>query len=1019
MMKIGSAARLRCGVAPVILAAALLSPSIVFAQDETPQGAQEAQGAGPEQNVIIVTGSLIRQNPDNTAFPLSVVSSETLDQRGIQTTQEAIQRLAFNNGPALTNSFSANGAFAGGASAVSLRGLSTSSTLVLFDGMRAAYYPLADDATRNFVDLNTIPDDVVDRIEVLREGASSTYGADAIAGVVNVITKRQITGLSGRIEGGTDERGDSQNYRLSLTGGMGDIDRDGYNVYVSGFYVKQDPLYNRDRPYPYNSQDQSGICNNGVCGPQQGPNGGSINPSSQGYEGFPLSSDRAAFATTYFVAPFDATNTTQQGRYQFLNPSAGCIAGETPYTLTADEYAADPLAPATVCQGDLVTQYGVISPEIERLGGTLKATVALSDAVEASFTANFVQSTVSYSGRPASIRGNGPTGILYPRFSTFSPLPPNAPGSFALALPVYVCPLVNGMPQATCDASNGTLNPNNPFAADGQVARLVGRIPNQFEYDETRNRTFRGALTIGGKLTDTWDFSVNLVGMRSDLRRTQDGYVYFQNLINVIADGSYDFVNPLNNSQAVLDYLTPVNITNSHSDLYAMDVSFSGPLFDLPGGPLQLAFGGSLRVESIDAPSANDDFAGPTERYMVINAFGTSGHRGVRSLFGEIEAPVLPSVIISASGRYDNYTSGQDAFSPKAGIRFQPIEQVTLRGSWSRGFRIPSFAEANALPTTGYVTNTVSLFNDAYLAQYGCSTANYSSCPTYIRTGSYGQTTLASPDLEPEKSTSWTAGVTIEPIRNLRITVDYYNIKKTGAITTPSNSPALLAYYNGEAIPDGYTIIADSPDPAFPDAQPRVAFVQSSLINANTIKSEGIDFGVTGRFDLGPDIRLTSTLEASYIINLSTEFPDGTVESYEGTSGNFNLTAGSGTPEWHGTWQNTLEWDRLTVTATAELFGGYNLSAEDQGTISGDCGLLSTDPAQQYSDCDVDDYITVDLGASYRINDNFTLYMNVLNVFDNLPPIDPVTYGANNYNPVQGGTGIFGRSYRVGVKANF
>ncbi|WP_163609208.1 Plug domain-containing protein, partial [Klebsiella pneumoniae] len=82
-----------------------------------------------------------------------------------------LQRLAANNGPTLTNSFSANGAFAGGASGISLRGLTTNSTLVLFDGLRAAYYPLADDATRNFVDLNTIPDDIVDRVEVLKDGA--------------------------------------------------------------------------------------------------------------------------------------------------------------------------------------------------------------------------------------------------------------------------------------------------------------------------------------------------------------------------------------------------------------------------------------------------------------------------------------------------------------------------------------------------------------------------------------------------------------------------------------------------------------------------------------------------------------------------------------------------------------------------------------------------------------------------------------------------------------------------------
>lgn len=153
-----------------------------------PGDAPAADAAGPD---IVVTGSILRTTDRATPSPVTTVSAEALDQRGVSTVQEGIQQLTSNNGPALTNSFTANGAFAGGASAVSLRGLSTNSTLVLFDGLRAAYYPLSDDGTRNFVDLNTIPDEIVDRIEVLRDGASSSYGADAIAGVVNIITKRQ------------------------------------------------------------------------------------------------------------------------------------------------------------------------------------------------------------------------------------------------------------------------------------------------------------------------------------------------------------------------------------------------------------------------------------------------------------------------------------------------------------------------------------------------------------------------------------------------------------------------------------------------------------------------------------------------------------------------------------------------------------------------------------------------------------------------------------------------------------
>ncbi len=112
------------------------------------------------------------------------------------------------------------------------------------------YYPLSDDGTRNFVDLNTIPDDIVDRVEVLRDGASSSYGADAIAGVVNIITKRSVKGVMGRAEAGISQRGYNANQRVSLTAGTGDLDEQGYNAYVSGFYYRSEGVRASQLPAP-------------------------------------------------------------------------------------------------------------------------------------------------------------------------------------------------------------------------------------------------------------------------------------------------------------------------------------------------------------------------------------------------------------------------------------------------------------------------------------------------------------------------------------------------------------------------------------------------------------------------------------------------------------------------------------------------------------------------------------------------------------------------------------------------
>lgn len=1002
MQKISIAASLRAGSAPAILGLALLATP-AFAQNQTSTTAQAADSG--DNDAIIVTGSILRRTDTETPSPVTIVSTENLDKRGVSTIQDGLQRLASNNGPALTNSFSANGAFAAGASAISLRGLSTNSTLVLFDGMRAAYYPLSDDGTRNFVDLNTIPDDIVDHIEVLRDGASSSYGADAIAGVVNIITKKNFKGIAGRAETGISSRGDGAQYRLSLTAGTGDLEKNGYNAYISGFYFNSKQLKNNKRPYPYNSDDYRRICHDGTCGPNNVVDG---LDGDGAYPGFsPVVTNTGS---TLFVRPASAVDGTQSSAYQMLNPAAGCNRSN-PYTLTPGELAANPTAPSTVCQEDLTNNYGVINPDIERYGLSGRFTARIGDSAEAYAEFNFLQTKVSYDGLPTTIRGNAPAPFYFPRYSTSGNVAYYGNNTI-LQLPVYVCPRGT---TAACTAANGTLNPNNPFAAQGENAAIIGRLPNSIEHDESRTRAFRGALGIKGPINDNWTYDVNATAMHMDLRRKSDGYVYIQHLLDVIADGSFNFINPAANSQATLDYLMPTAISTSTSDMVQAQANISGSLMDLPGGPLQLGVGVSFRYEAIDSPSINSDINGGTERYYRLNGFAVKGSRRVYSAFAELNAPIFDQLEVNASGRYDRYSGGLDNFSPKIGVKVKPIQQVVLRGTYSRGFRIPSFGEANAtFPTTGFVTNTSSVFNDTYLAQYGCTVATFSDCPAYIRNGTYGQTSLANSNLKPEKSRSFTAGILVEPTRGLSFSVDYYNIKKTGAITTANNAPALIAYYAGLPIPAGYNVIEDVPIAPGDTRTPRVAFVQSGFINANTIKSEGLDFAANADIAITDGIRWQSSLEASYILKLETKFPDGTVERYDGTLGNYNLTSGSGTPKWHGNWLNTLDFGKFALSGTVNFFGGYDLSAMDQGTGYKDCGLDDGSLP-----CRVKNYITFDLNAQVKVSDNFTFYASMLNAFDKLPPIDTITYGAHAYNPVQGGSGILGRYFNMGVKVNY
>jgi iron complex outermembrane receptor protein len=965
-----------------------------------------AASADDKVERVVVTGSVIRNT--KTVSPITVINAQEMERRGTVTVQDAIQGLSNNAGPALPNSFTANGAFAGGASGASLRGLTVNSTLVLFDGMRASYYPLADDGTRNFVDLNTIPDDIVDRVEVLRDGASSLYGADAIAGVINIITKREFQGMSARGEAGLSSRGDAMQDRESITLGTGDLDDDGYNFYVSGFRYNSDALANRDRPYPFNTDDLRGVCYQGNCGPTNIVN--DVTANGTPFPVFTAADFLLRPATIVGPLP-NQTAFVAGSRWQHAGP---CTGNSTLTPLSAAQLAGGTAPLDGVCPYDFTKLYGMITPDIERWGLSGRATALLKNlnSAEAYLQFNFMESSVSYSGFPASVVANANTGIFFPRFTTNGlPGGANAVGSYPLFLPVYVCPAA----QQPCAAIPANLNPQNPFAALGQVARVIGRNHDEVTQNSTRNRSYRVAAGISGEFDNGWAYDVSATAMHTDLLRETDGYIYIQHLLDVVADGTYNFANPSATPQSVKDYLTPKNSTPASSDQVQLQAVVSAPLLELDGGTMVGAIGGTIRYEAVDAPSANSDINGPTERYFTLNAFGTQGARRIYGAFAEVNAPIFDNLDVSLSGRYDNYSSGQSAFSPKVGARFEVFDELALRATYSEGFRIASFAEANGLPTTGFVTNNVSLFNDVYLAQYLCTTATFNTCPTYIRSGSYGQTTLATPGLDPEESTNFTAGAVLQPFKWFDLAIDYYVIEKTGVITQPSNAPAIQAYYNGLPIPAGYTVIPDAPDPNFPLATPRIAFVQSNLINADTYRVEGWDGQANLRTAIDDYLSVNSTVDVSYIAKLTTEFPNGTVERYDGTLGNFNLTSGNGTSKWRGVWRTTLSFGSdFDLTSTVNWYAGYDLSAMDQGTGYKDCGLSSG-----ITPCRVDDYFTVDLNGQAHLTDNATLYLNVMNVADEMPPVDPVTYGAHMYNAVQGGNGILGRYFRAGVKFNY
>jgi iron complex outermembrane recepter protein len=983
-------------------------------QPSSTQASKNGQATTVQE--VVVTGSILRRKLSATDNPVTTLTSQDLDIRGVTTMADAVQSLAANGAATLTNSFTANGAFAAGASAVSLRGLTTNSTLTLIDGMRMAYYPMADDGVRNFVDMNTIPDVIVDRIDTLKDGASSTYGADAIAGVVNVITKKTYEGLTVKAEDGMTQEGGASSMNFQALAGHGDLAKDGYNFYIGAEYEHDDDLWNRQRGYPYDTANLSSSCGASLLGGQtcrynNVVNGVQANGSFLG----------VGATTVPTVLPVDA-NGNALGNYQLLNQAAGCGALQ-PVTVTqamaTGSKGPNPGiqgSPVNLCQQDIVHDYRQILPDDKRVSLSFRATKELGGDAEAFVSGTFYQNQVtssSYIG-PSNIQNITTPGADLTPYSTAG-----------ITLPIYVCS--TGI---NCSLANGTYNPNNPFANPNNpythasnLAEIFYLFPSIPPVSTQLSDTYRLATGVKGSFDwmGQWHYDVEATASETDLTNTQQGNVFIPNLLQAIATGSYNFVNPKANSAAENYFVEPTNIQTSNSRLAMVQGTLSRDLYDLPGGPLQLGLVGAVRYESVRNPSANPDANGPEDRWFGINAFGAIGSRTSEAVSFELDAPFVKQFDVDVSGRFDNYSTGQNAFSPKIEGRFKPFDWITFRATASKGFRIPSFGEGNAVePTIGYITGSAPASfqaahgNDGYGLNYGI-----------------GLAAEANPNLKPETSENFTGGVVLEPNRHFDLSVDYYFIRKKDVITSfpdpGAYSAAVNAYYNGGKVPAGYQVIAGGIDPQYPNAQPELGFVVYPFENENQEFTGGYDIGAATHWDLPYGIKYTSMVDADYVLYLDMVTPSGK-QDYAGTISPYNDVSASGTPKFRGNWENSFAWGAATFALTTYYTDGYTLQAVDLGDTPGLCvsnGASASPYNPTYADgvtpvrCKTKAFIDVDSHVTYQVTPHIQLYLNVINLFNAAPPLDPMTYGSWQYNPAWANAGIMGRTFKLGVKATF
>jgi iron complex outermembrane receptor protein len=615
---------------------------------EAPANPTEAQaGAMPR---VEITGSAIRRVQSETALPVQVISRAEIEKAGVTTASELMARVSANSN-GLTDGASINvGGDQRGFNSANLRGIGTSSTLVLLNGRRMANFASPGDDTG--VDLNNIPAAALERVEVLLDGASALYGTDAIGGVINFITRKDFQGLELNAYGSKTDEGGAGKRTASLSIGKGDLERDGFNVFMVADYQKTNPLSTAQRSFIPSLQVEQRL--------------GHLLSSYTSPANIRLTS-----AQRDHLQDIGFTINGQPITNRLINLSVpGCAPPANVY-LPAGTGGVD--ACTYNYMGDTE-----LYPKSEKASILSRAVVKLGGGHQAYAELALSRAKTNYTGSSARVAGY----IDYSRVPQLAntgldQLDDDIPGELELRM------RLNEAGQRTSTLTS-------------DAVRLVVGING----------------TVGGWDYDTaFNHSVNTVKDRDT-----HGYLLYNELLEGIADGRINPFGPSSPAGRALIDSIQVNdeVRHARGTLDAFDFKFSRALMPLAGGDLALAIGGEARREKNQfTPSAlllsdniNNDAAPEGGR-------STSDSRNVTALYTEVLVPFAKQWEAQVSARYDHYEEVGGAASPKIGLSYRPTEALLLRGSAGRGFRAPSLNELHR-PTV--YSSTATLPDPVYCA---------------------------------------------------------------------------------------------------------------------------------------------------------------------------------------------------------------------------------------------------------------------------------------------------------------
>jgi iron complex outermembrane receptor protein len=697
----------------------LLGQAVALALVASPVWAQ-----APRERVE-VTGSNIKRILTEGALPLQVISREQIDRAGIFSAEELMTYISANaNG---LDNLSSKTLIVGATdvenrnstsnSSANLRGLGAGNTLVLLNGRRVALHSMKSAS----VDLNSIPFSAVERVEILKDGASAIYGTDAIAGVVNFILRKDYTGVEVSGHADMTQEGGGNRYKGSILGGFGDLSKDKFNVMATLAFDRQEILKGTERSFSNGYQPDRGL--------------------SPDTTGTPFATQTGA-ANSAIGATFVLPSGTQAyNRANLLSFQGRCAEGHPMMSQFESALWNNPAA-RYGCAYDYTAVRAMLQP-LDSATFLVRGTMLLSPTVEAigEFIASRTEATNEFEER--QITTSTTAGTFLPAY------PVNGP---------YYQDLSQYIP---------SFNRNLPIAYRW---RCMECGPRKIEHITDMYR-FLGGLQGSYKDWD-WKTAVTLGRSESDATLV-GGYYYSVPFRDLLASGQ---LNPWllpgqSQTPQAMEALRAASadgakLVGGETSIAQVDGAVSGEIWRLPAGPLAMAVGFDWRKETYEFIVTND--SGNVIGDVPSDTAQPEVERKVSAFYAELNIPILKGLEANVAVRHDKYSDFGTTTNPKVSASWRPIDQLMFRASWGEGFHAPTFVQLYGLTIRGQIPGNIA---DPVLCPQNPGNPTFCAIRPDALTG-------GNPNLQPETAEQWNVGFVFEPTPWFNMTVDVWDIKR-------------------------------------------------------------------------------------------------------------------------------------------------------------------------------------------------------------------------------------------------